>query len=162
TRGLALWLDAGRLNAARKALGLAEIPDGSRVDTWYDASGHGRHLAQPREGARPLYLKAAIRFDGETSYLDRAGLKMRHGNFTMFIVAAPISNAGGFRAFIAMCQERQQDYTSGANIDQGFGFTGRFDTLNVEGKGFGGQVNLMDKPSDFGVVRRMTISSVHG
>src|SRR5689334_6898468 len=47
TRGLALWIDAGRLNAARKTQGQAEVSDGARVDTWYDGSGHGRHLTQP-------------------------------------------------------------------------------------------------------------------
>src|SRR4051812_22291430 len=55
TRGLALWLDAGRLNAARKALGRPEATDGAKVDVWYDASGHGRHMAQSRAEAQPLY-----------------------------------------------------------------------------------------------------------
>src|SRR4051812_45988720 len=49
TRGLVLWLDAGRINAARKAHGLAEVANEGRVDRWYDASGHGRDLAQPKK-----------------------------------------------------------------------------------------------------------------
>ena len=38
----------------------------------------------------------------------------------------------------------------------------RFDTLNVEGEGFGGMANLLAEPSDFGVVRRMTVTSSPG
>ena len=162
TRGLALWLDASRVNAARKAHGLAEAADGTRVETWYDASGHGRHLAQQRVEAQPLFFDGALRFDGETSFLERAGLKATLKDFTVFVVAAPFSNSGGFRAFMAMHQEGRDDFTSGVTVDMGFGFTGRFDVLNVEGKGFGGMTNLMAVPSDFGVVRRMTISSVPG
>ena len=162
TRGLALWLDAGRLNAARKARGLAEAPDGSRVDTWHDASGHGRHLAQRREEAQPLYLDGALRFDGEASYLERDGLATKLEDFTVFVVAAPFSNAGGFRAFLAMHQEGRDDFTSGVTVDMGAGFTGRFDTLNVEGEGFGGMANLMADPSGFGVVRRMCVGSSSG
>src|SRR5262249_7823051 len=142
TRGLALWLDAGRLNVARKAHGLAEESNGSRVDAWYDASGHGRHLAQPREGARPQYLDGALRFGGEATYLERAGLKTRLEGITLFVVAAPLSNGGGFRAFTAMHQQGREDFTSGVTVDMGAGFTGRFDVLNVEGEGFGGMANL--------------------
>ena len=75
TRGLALWLDAGRLNAARKANGRPEASDGSKVDVWYDASGHGRDVVQRQEESQPLYQEGALRFDGETSFLERAGAK---------------------------------------------------------------------------------------
>ena len=67
-------------------------------------------------------------------------------DFTVFVVAAPFSNSGGFRAFLAMHQEGRDDFTSGVTVDMGFGFTGRFDALNVEGKGFGGMTNLMAVP----------------
>jgi putative heme-binding domain-containing protein len=162
TRGLALWLDSGRMNAARKAHGQAEVSDGSRIDTWYDASGQGRHLVQPRVEARPRYLEGGLRFDGEASYLEATGVKARLEDFTLFVVASPLSNAGGFRAFMAMHREGREDYTSGLTVDLGPGFTGRFDWLNVEGEGFGGMANLMSDPSDFGVVRRMTVTSTRG
>jgi hypothetical protein len=54
TRGLLLWLDAGRLNAARRAFGRPEAVDGGKVGVWYDGSGHGRHFAQMREQAQPV------------------------------------------------------------------------------------------------------------
>jgi putative heme-binding domain-containing protein len=162
TRGLTLWLDAGRLNAARKAHGQPEVSDGMRVQTWYDASGQGWDVTQPREDARPKFLEGALRFDGEETYLERPGLKTRMKEFTLFVVAAPLSNGGGFRAFAAMHQDGREDYTSAFNLDMGPGFTGRFDAANIEGPGFGGAVNLMADPSDFGVVRRLAITSALG
>src|SRR5829696_6413075 len=98
TRGLALWLDAGKLNAARKAHGQPEVSDGARVETWYDASGHGWDVTQARAVAQPRFLEGALRFDGEATYLERAGLKTRMKGFTLFVVAAPLSNGGGYRA----------------------------------------------------------------
>src|SRR4051794_33874382 len=73
TRGLALWLDAGRLDAARRAHGRPEVRDGTKVDVWYDASGHGHDPAQAREQAQPTYEGGALRFDGEASHLEWAG-----------------------------------------------------------------------------------------
>ena len=63
--GLVALARRGRLNAARSAHGLAEIADGGRVETWYDASGRGRHLASRARTARPRFLDGAMRFDGE-------------------------------------------------------------------------------------------------
>jgi putative heme-binding domain-containing protein len=162
TRGLVLWLDAGRLNAARKALGRPELSDGTRVGTWYDGSGSGRHFAQIREAAQPIFQAGALRFDGEASFLERSGAGMRLDDFTLFLMAAPFSNAGGFRAFLAMHEQGQADFTTGVTVDMGFGFTTSFDTLNVEGEGFGGMQNLLAEPSDFGTVRRMTVTSTPG
>src|SRR5262249_48374796 len=92
TRGLTLWLDAGRLNAARKAHGQPEVSDGMRVETWYDASGRGWDVTQAREDARPRFLEGALRFDGESTYLEHPNLKTGIKEFTLFVVAAPLSN----------------------------------------------------------------------
>jgi glucose/arabinose dehydrogenase len=162
TRGLTLWLDAGRLNAARNAYGRPEAPNGARVGIWYDGSGNGRHFSQFREAAQPVYQNGALRFDGKASYLERAGAGAKLEEFTLFIVAAPFSNAGEFRAFFATHEQGQVDFTSGITVDMGSGFTTRFDTLNVEGEGFGGMLNLMAEPSDFGAVGRMGVTSAPG
>ena len=162
TQGLVLWLDAGRLNAARKAHRLPEVHVGSRIEVWHDASGHGRHLTQQRESARPIYLDGALRFDGQATYLERAGLKARFPEFTLFLVVAPLSNAGGFPAFVAFHQDGRDDFTTGLTVDQGAGYTPRFEVLNVEGKGFVGMDNLMTDASDFGVVRWLTVKSRPG
>ncbi len=162
TRGLALWLDAGRLNAARKAHGRPEASDGTRVDLWYDASGHGRDFAQKQEESPPVYQDGALRFDGEASYLELVEAKARLTDFTLFVVAAPFSNPGDFRGFLAMHREGAVDFTSGVTVDMSFASTGRFESLNVEGNGFAGANNLMTTPSEFGVVRRMTVTSTSG
>jgi putative heme-binding domain-containing protein len=162
TRGLMLWLDAGRLNAAHKFFGQAEVQNGSRVDTWHDASGHGRHVVQPGEQSRPQYLGGALRFDGDATYLERAGIGSRLKDFTLFVVAAPLSNWGGFRAFTALHEKGREDFTTGVNVDQGAGFSARFEFLNVEGEGFGGMNNLLVQPSNFGVIRQMTVTSTQG
>lgn len=162
TRGLWLWLDAGRLNAARKAHGQPDAIDGVRVETWFDGSGHGRDLSQASEEARPRFLEGALRFDGDKSYLERDEPGAPLESFTLFVVAAPLSNLGGFRALVALHERGHEDYTSGVTVDLGPGYTGRFETLNVEGKGFGGVANLLPKPSDFGVVRRLTVTSTPG
>ena len=162
TRGLVLWLDAARLNAARRALGRADVPDGGRVAIWYDSSGNGRHLAQIHPEAQPLYLAGALRFNGESTFLERAGAAARLEDFTLFIVAAPFSNAGGFRAFLATHEQGEVDFTSGVTVDMSAAFTMRFDTLNVEGEGFGGMQNLLAEPSSFGTVRRMVVTSSPG
>src|SRR5450759_1899697 len=72
TDGLELWLDAGRLNAARKAHGEKEIADDETVEIWYDASGHGRNLTQKNADVRPTFLAGAapaLLFDGDGAYL---------------------------------------------------------------------------------------------
>ncbi|WP_165225086.1 ThuA domain-containing protein [Aquisphaera insulae] len=162
TRGLSLWLDAERLNAARKAHHLAEIADGGRVEIWHDASGRGRDLVQARETARPRLVAGAIRFDGEQTYLERGGPGMEIRDCTLFVVAAPLSNAGGFRGFVSFHQDGREDFTTGLNADLGAGYTNRFEVFNVEGPGFGGMANLMGEPSKFGVVRRLTVSTRSG
>lgn len=162
TRGLVLWLDAGRLEAARRARGLPAPAEDASVDAWYDASGHRRDLAQSHGESRPTFVDGAVRFDGEASYLERNGLGLRLGDFTLFVVAAPLSNAGGFRALAAWHREGREDYTSGVTVDLGPGYTGRFEALNVEGNGFLHANNLMAGPSDFGDVRRLTVTSTVG
>jgi putative heme-binding domain-containing protein len=162
TRGLVLWLDAGRLSDARKAYHRAELSDGTCIGIWYDGSGNGRHLAQLRPEAQPLYLEGALRFDGEKTFLERAGAAARLEDFTLFIVAAPFSNAGGFRAFLATHEQGEVDFTSGVTVDMGAASTMNFDSLNVEGEGFGGMQSLLADASIFGVVRRMLVTSSPG
>ena len=119
-------------------------------------------FTQRRVEAQPLFVDGALRFDGEASFLERTGPKVTLEDFTLFIVAAPFSNSGGFRAFLAMHQEEPGRLHERPDRRYGRGVHRQFDALNVEGKGFGGMTNLMSVPSDFGVVRQMTISSASG
>ncbi|HEY7309161.1 MAG TPA: ThuA domain-containing protein [Gemmataceae bacterium] len=166
TAGLQLWLDAARQNAARRALRRPELHDGDRVDMWYDASGHGRHLPQIHTRAQPTFHDAdnvvAARFDGDDAYLTLRGLKQTFRDVTIFVVAAPFANPGDFRAFLAMNQDGKNDYTSGLTLDMGPSGSERFQSLNPEGAGFGGAINLMKGAFAFGTGHRITIASTPG
>src|SRR5262245_52237471 len=46
TQGPELWLDAAKINAARKARGLLGLKPGESVEVWPDASGNKLDVAQ--------------------------------------------------------------------------------------------------------------------
>jgi putative heme-binding domain-containing protein len=153
TAGLSLWLDASRQSPARKAHGRPDLGDGDPVDVWYDGSGHGLHLVQGFPKSRPLFLSAGdlavVRFDGVDKCLSRATAKQSLEEFTVFLLTAPRSNTGTFRAFLALNETGKNDYTTGVTIDQNGPPSSQFNQLNVEGKGFGGAVNLMKETQPF-------------
>ena len=164
--GLALWLDASRLNAAREARQLPAQPDNSPVDIWFDGSGHAAHLTQGLTEARPrLRLRktdASIAFDGKDDFLAAANLGQTLTNATIFIHAAPLSNLGGFRGFFAVNEFARNDYTSGLTIDLGPGGTGDFGFVNVEGAGSAGAVNLLKGAKALGAFHTLTVISEAG
>jgi tetratricopeptide (TPR) repeat protein len=159
--GLELWLDAARLNAARQALGQAPLKAGDAVETWFDASGKGRHVGQAVQAARPVLVRAGedwlVRFDGADDHLRRTGLKRSLDACTVFVVAAPRANPGGYRGFLAANETGRRDYVTGFNLDLGPGATARFDYLNVEGRGFGGASNLLKRPGPFGTLHVLEV-----
>ena len=93
TDGLELWLDAARLNAARQSQGQTALKDGDPVETWFDASGQGRHVSQAAAAARPRLVRVGqdwlVRFDGADDHLRRTGLNRSLDACTVFVVAAP-------------------------------------------------------------------------
>ncbi|HVS38957.1 MAG TPA: ThuA domain-containing protein [Gemmataceae bacterium] len=163
--GLVLWLDAGRLNDARRANGGKDLLAGDKVDCWYDAAGAGRQLTQKNAAAQPTFLAGetpALLFDGDASYLSLTGAGLSFKDATVIVVAAPFGNPGDFRAFLAMNQSGKNDYTTGLNLDLGPAAGPRFSTVNVEGPGFGGWSNLLRDASDFGAVRRLAVVASPG
>jgi putative heme-binding domain-containing protein len=163
TTGLELWLDAERQNTARQALGRPLLAPGDKVEACYDGSGRGRHLLQKTSASQPRFFQAdnvtALRFDGEQAYLAASDLRQTLRDLTIFLVATPFENAGDFRAILAGNQIGKNDYISGLTIDLGPTWSPRWETLNVEGAGFGGAVNLMRGAFDFGARQRLTITS---
>jgi len=164
TAGLELWLDAGRLPAAAKA----GLHNGDAVAVWDDASGHKRHVVQSVSSSRPIYRtdvvrgqpgQAVVYFDGQESRLAASRLGKSLRDVTVFIVATPQSNAGDYRAFLALSQTGKNDYTTGLNIDQGHDSRDRFDQLNIEGHGFSGEQNLLAGSFAFGAFHMLTLSS---
>jgi putative heme-binding domain-containing protein len=149
--GLELWLDATRITA-----------DGP-VAEWRDGSGRGRHVRQDKAAARPTLVKAGgsavVRFDGIDDHLRAVKQAAELKAFTIFVVAAPRTNPGGFRALLAFNAANQRDYQSGLTIDQGAWGTPRLNVLNVEGRGFGGARNLRKGDDPFGGLHTFEVSA---
>jgi putative heme-binding domain-containing protein len=163
--GLEVWFDASRQNAARAASKQPPLANEQTLDTWSDASGHKRDLQQKAVPAQPTFVSrgySAIRFNGRDQSLRAAAADASFKETTIFLVAAPFSNRGGFLGLMALNQKEKEDYRSGLTIDQSWLATMRFETLNVEGAGFGGAVNLSKTAFDFGTVQRLCVTSAIG
>jgi putative heme-binding domain-containing protein len=146
TNRLELWFDASRQNAGRGAFQLAPITAWNPVDYLLDGSGHARHLAQLRSDARPKFRQeftgAYLSFDGKDDALAGSQLGAAFTNLTVFLVAAPRSNAGGFRAFFGLSQAGRNDYLTGVNLDLGPNASEGLSLFNAEGAGFSGAAAL--------------------
>jgi putative heme-binding domain-containing protein len=91
-----------------------------------------------------------VRFDGfdDALRVTRTGLSLQSA--TIYVVAAPHSNVGGFRGLLSSNEKGKRDYESGLNIDLGPASTSTFDHLNIEGRGFSGAANLRQQSSPLG------------
>ncbi|MBI2926291.1 MAG: ThuA domain-containing protein [Verrucomicrobia bacterium] len=165
TVGLEMWFDASTLRGASAVNTLAER---DAVALWPDGSGHKRDLAAPTSDARPASITnlagataalSVVRFDGVNDRLARQGTGLTISNHTVVLVAAPASNAGGFRALLSANAPGKNDYVTGLNLDLGAGGGSTFDTLNAEGAGAGGMRNLVTEPAGFGTFHVLTIVS---
>ncbi|MBN9520323.1 ThuA domain-containing protein [bacterium] len=156
TGGLELWLDAARANGDKL------VPHDGKLETWFDASGKGRHVRQPEADKRPTRLPAGggavVRFDGLDDHLRAVKQKAELEAFTVFVVAVPRQNPGGFRGVLAFNAPNQRDYESGLTLDYGPFLSPRFNFLNVEGRGFGGARNLLTKEQPFGELQTLEVT----
>lgn len=160
--GLELWLDAAREAALREAANGAAPDGGQPLPRWHDASGHGRGAVQVDPERQPQLISVAsdsdhdsaagwtVRFDGRDDHLRALGVDRRFRSMTLFVVAAPHSNPGGYRGFFAFNERGRRDYQTGFNLDMNSPFSARFDNLNVEGRGFGGARDLRAEAVPFG------------
>lgn len=151
--GLEFWYDADQI--ARTVSESEVSRDGGmvRIAAWPDASGKNRHALQSNLDAQPHLIQIGesqvVRFDGVDDYLRITGIDCAAEAATVFVVAAPHKNAGSYRAFLAANSPQQSDFVSGFTLDQGSGATQAFNTLNVEGPGFGGAQNLLRSVTPF-------------
>jgi type 1 glutamine amidotransferase len=147
--GLECWFDCSRQNPGRTALALPALPPGGS-DYLLDSSGHGRRLAQPLTNARPQMVQEAdaafLAFDGKDDALLASGLGVETPELTVFVVAAPRSNPGGFRAFFSLNRAGANDFLTGLNLDFGPAATPRMAFLNAEGSGAVGAAQLLRSP----------------
>lgn len=151
--GLAIWIDASGQEMIRTERGDQPLVSGAALNILYDGSGHGRHLVQRRRDAQPRYQAAGrmavVRFDGKDDHLELLGPGRLLDDFTIFLVVAPRSNPGGFSAFLAGQPAGGRDYDAGFNLDQGPWASTRFETLNLEGRGFSGASDLLNEALPF-------------
>ena len=161
---LALWLDASKQPAAYQAHGRS-LANGSALDIWYDGSGNGMHFSQRAQAMQPHFFEAGgvavVRFQGK-EFLGKTASLPGLKDFSLFLVTAPRSNKGSFQAWISASELGKNDYVTGLTVDQHYGATDRFSQVNVEGKGFGGAVNLMKEPLPFGPLRLIRIDGAQG
>ena len=152
--GLIAWFDTSRQNAAREAAQLAPLSSGSPADYLLDGSGERRHLTQSVASFRPTFRlngsHSWLSFDGTDDFLPAVGWNLSLTNATLFVVAAPRTNAGFYRAFLSFNRAGRNDYQSGLNLDLGSQPTADLSRVNVEGPGFGGEKNLLTAPQPFG------------
>ncbi|MDB6040413.1 MAG: hypothetical protein JWM99_4254 [Verrucomicrobiales bacterium] len=161
--GLELWLDASHETEARKVHQLAILLSGTPADFWHDGSGHKRDMSQRLPNARPKLIVtqqgAYFSFDGKDDTFAAGNLGISLTNVSIFLLAAPQSNAGFFRGLFAINQSGHNDYTSGLNIDLGPNGSQKFSFLNCEGSGFGGASQLVTTASNFGPFHSLEIFS---
>ena len=159
--GLAAWYSAEVQGKAHAAMGLAEPKAGANLGRVFDGSGKGRHVAQGLPKQQPKLLRQAdswlIRLDGEDDLLrgtaQGAGTTQQ---LTLFAVAVPHQSLGSFPGLFAIGASNGRDYETGFNLDLGSQFKEKFEALNIEGKGMGGERNLLTRTWPLGEARRLT------
>ncbi|MHB8520636.1 MAG: DUF7133 domain-containing protein [Limisphaerales bacterium] len=171
TTGLEFWLDATALNPALASRAMPPLRDRDAISTWPDGSGHHRDVSAPTAATQPVYradlLKPptgppVIRFDGASAILAAKNLGLQFDELTVFLVASPQSNAGGFHGLLAANAAGRNDYRTGFNVDLGGSSGIDFSTLNVEGIGFGGEQNLLAGNFSFGTFHVLTVANSVG
>ncbi len=145
TNNLLAWYDLSRQNAARatrRLPGLQSSHDGA--DVIFDASGFKRDLTQPVLESRPAFLmspNSSLHFDGVNDWLGAQAGQLRFSRATVLIVAN-VEKARDYAGLFSASQYGRNDYRTGLNIDLGLAHAKKM-TLNVEGAGFNGTVDLM-------------------
>ena len=164
--GIVLWLDASREQAAREHHKLPPIASGMGLDTWHDASGFARDAVQPIQAHRPRFAimgtNAMLMFNGESHFLFARSPAASFSDVSVILFAAPRSNPGSFRAFLAMNAAGKNDYQSGLNIDLGSRGSDTWRTVNVESHGAIGDSDLMTNSLKFGTFQPLSILSESG
>lgn len=172
TAGLVLWLDADRAPpefapgpaetpSGAEGATAADLPTGQELAVWHDASGRQHAVRQGAAEARPRLERvgqaAVVVFDGVDDHLRLTGLAGELAGLTLYLVAAPQDNPGDFAGLWALNARDGRDYETGFNVDQGPQPSASWETLNVEGRGFGGAQDLLAERWPLGTLHRLEI-----
>ncbi len=100
--GLVLWLDASKQNQERENHGFPGLLSGDLVGVCFDSSPNRRLLRQRQSRSQPKFISkqgfSVLRFDGEDDFLDCDSFGLDAKELTIYLVATPTKNPGGFRA----------------------------------------------------------------
>ena len=159
--GLTLWFDAEKIKEALPEIGVKGFDFTKRkIEAWPDASGNGHHARQANPEFRPMLQTSAggsaVRFDGKGEFLSAAWSANLEAA-SVFIVAAPRMNGGGFRALASLHPPERNDYMAGLNVDLGGAASTTLERINVEGAGTKGQSNLLRTRFDLGTFHVFSI-----
>jgi hypothetical protein len=161
--GIALWLDASTLNAARQAAGLPALQSGDLLDVWPNRSGSRSDMIQADRKAQPRLVRVGdrwvVRFDGNeflASGTERITTDWE--GFTAFLVVAPRDNPGNRPTLLAAHVEDKDDYHSGFTVHMGAKPRFLFDTLYVEMPGSGVSINLLKAAAPFGAMHALEVA----
>lgn len=146
--GLLLELDAAAQPQARQRNSLGPVLDSRPLDRWLDTSGGVLNAVQQSPGSRPVLradgAEAFVRFDGKDDFMPISGPRRLTPAITVFVLAAPRGNPGGFSAMFSTSEAGQNDFTSGLNLDFGPAATPQLSVLNVESAGCTGFKDLLE------------------
>ena len=152
-----LHLDAEHL---ARVLGQSQ-PGQQPVVFWPDAQSPLLRFVsdEPDQAPRLVVGKgwSTVRFDGIDDALRLLSPGASLGSASLWMVLAPHQNPGDFRGFLATNAPAQRDYVSGFNIDMGPGPSLRWETINIEGRGFSGMQNLNPNAVRFGTLQILEV-----
>jgi len=152
-----LHLDAEHL---ARVLGQSQ-PGQQPVVFWPDAQSPLLRFVSdgPEQAPRLVVGKgwSTVRFDGIDDALRLLSPGASLGSASLWMVLAPHQNPGDFRGFLATNAPAQRDYVSGFNIDMGPGPSLRWETINIEGRGFSGMQNLNPNAVRFGTLQILEV-----
>jgi len=160
--GLEFWFDASSIAKATGPLQRKSAAGDSALALWPDGSGNQRHARQADLQFQPQLLNlpggSVVRFNGDKQHF-RAFAKGRTlSGFSMAAVVVPHANSGQFRGFLASNAANGRDYETGFNLDMGPELTLGFNSLNAEGKGFGGFHNFLKESFPFGTLHQVVLT----
>ena len=157
---LLLWLDASDKSTLT-------IDQDRHVSAWSNKAAKISRKLTSAGSQRPRYVTRgiaggpSIRFDGKDDVLRDAAFGQSVKTWTVVLVTAPRSNAGGnHRGLLSANKPGQPDFVSGFNIDLGPSPSEEFSTLSLESaKGQLGTVNLRANAAPFGDVQIIVLST---
>lgn len=162
---LRLWLDAGRLNEGRAALGLPPVSEGGRIGIWPDASGRRTAARQRRLESQPRFRATPqgnwIEFDGVDDCLIATPAELTTLGFTAMMVVAPDHNRG-WPGLLSGNAWGGDDFRTGFNLDLMPEPTDSWRTIMSEGPGYPGVINLMNEDHPWGEFLIVTLRSQPG